>query len=234
MNRLKRHLTVANVLSCLALFVALGSGAAFAATKLGTGQVKAKNIASQAVTNSKIKTQAVTSGKIKNLGINAADLGTGSVTSAKLAKKAVTESKLGTEAVVNSKIAKKAVTESKLGAESVTTGKLGKESVSAEKVSASLYRQLLKNVTYVTETSVNDSNTPKSVTATCPTGKEALGGGVKINGGSTDPKAGVTVSESAPVTSSTNARVGWAASAREVGEEALNWQVVAYAICAEL
>jgi hypothetical protein len=234
---LKRHLTVANVLSCIALFVALGSGAAFAATKvakLGNGQVKTANIANQAVTNPKIKTQAVTSGKIKNLGVLSADLGTGSVINSKIAKKAVTEAKLGTESVVSSKIAKKAVTESKIAAESVSNGKLGKESVTATKIAASFYAQLLKNVTYVTETSVNDSVTSKSVTATCPTGKEVLGGGVKINGASTSPETGVVVSESAPVTSSTNARVGWAASAREVGDEKANWQVVAYVICAEL
>jgi hypothetical protein len=234
-NRFKRHLTVANVLSCIALFVALGSGAAFAATKLAPGQVKARNIASQAVTNAKIKTQAVTSGKIKNSGINSVDLGPGSVTNSKLAKKVVTESKLGTESVVNSKLAKKSVTEAKIAAEAVSNGKLGKEVVTAQKISASLYAQLLKNVTYVTETTVNDSVTAKSVTATCPTGKEVLGGGVKINGASSNPKAGVVVSESAPVTSSTNARVGWVAGGREVGseDETNSWQVVAYAICAE-
>ena len=86
----------------------------------------------------------------------------------------------------------------------------------------------------MTETSVNDSATTKSVTATCPVGKEVLGGGVRINGGSTDPKAGVALSESAPAVSATNARVGWTAGGREIGEEALNWQVVAYAVCAEL
>ena len=76
MKILKRHLTVTNVLSLTALFVAL-AGTAYAAGKLGPGQVKAVNIAPQAVTNSKIKTQAVTSGKIKNSGINAADLAPG-------------------------------------------------------------------------------------------------------------------------------------------------------------
>jgi hypothetical protein len=234
-NRLKRHLTVANALSCIALFVALGSGVAFAAAKLAPNQVKTRNIANQAVTNPKIKTQAVTSGKIKNGNINSVDLGTGSVTNSKLAKKAVTESKLGAESVVNSKLAKKAVTEAKIATGAVTNAKIGKEAVSSEKISTALWGQLLKNVTYVTETSVNDSNTPKSVTATCPTGKEVLGGGVKINGGSADPSAGVTVSESAPVTSATNARVGWSAAAREVGPtETASWQVVAYAICAEL
>ena len=104
--------------------------------------------------------------------------------------------------------------------------------VTSSKVSPTLLAQLLKNVTYVTETSVNDSETSKSVTATCPTGKQAIGGGVRINGGNTD---GVVVpSESAPVTSATNVRVGWIAGGRETVGESASWQVVAYAVCAEL
>jgi hypothetical protein len=233
-NRLKRHLTVANVLSCIALFVALGSGAAFAAGKLGPGQVKAVNIASRAVTNPKIQTQAVTSGKIKNLGVNAADLATGSVINSKIGRKAVTNAKLGTESVGASKLAKKAVGTAALAAGAVTNGKLGEGSISSTKISPSLYVQLLKNVTYVTETSVNDSVVSKSVTATCPPGKEVLGGGVRINGASSSQTTGVVVNESAPVTSATNARVGWSASGREFGDETASWQVVAYAICAEL
>jgi hypothetical protein len=233
-NILKRHLSVANVLSCIALFVALG-GAAYASGKLGPGQVKAVNIANQAVTNPKIKTQAVTSGKIKNSGINAVDIAPGAVVNSKLAKKAVTASKLGTESVEGSKLAKKAVTESKIGPEAVTNGKIGKEAVTSAKISTPLWLQLLKNVTYVTETSVNDSTTAKSITATCPSGKEAIGGGVRINGASSSPKAGVVVSESAPVVAANNARVGWIAGGREIGTEETNsWQVVAYAVCAEL
>jgi hypothetical protein len=233
-NRLKKHLTFANVVSCMALFIALGGGVAVAAGKIGPGAVKATNIAKEAVTNPKLKKQAVTSGKIKDGNVNAVDLGTGSVINSKLAKKAVTNAKLGSESVGTSKLAKKSVTESTIGPEAVSNGKLGKEAVSAAKLSTSLYLQLLKNVTYMTETSVNDSATSKSVTATCPVGKEVLGGGVRINGGSTDPKAGVAPSESAPAVSAANGRVGWTAGGREIGEEPLNWQVVAYAICAEL
>lgn len=230
MNLVKRHLSFANVVSCIALFAALG-GTAFAAMKLQPGQVKAVNIAKQAVTNAKIKTQAVTSGKIKNGGVVAADLGMGSVINSKIANGAVGASKLGKEAVGASALAKKAVTENKLGAEAVSTGKLGNEAVSSAKISSTVWKQLLKNVTYVTETSVNDSEETKSVTATCPTGKEAIGGGVRINS-----PAAVTVlpSESAPVVSATNARVGWIAGGREYTPEAGNWQVVAYAVCAEL
>lgn len=233
MNKLKRHLSVANALSCIALFVALG-GAAYASGKIGPGQVKAVNIANQAVTNAKIKTQAVTSGKIKNSGINAQDLAPGVVINSKLAKKAVTNPKLGTEAVGTSKLAKKAVTANILGPEAVTAGKLGAGSVSAAKVLPSFYLQLLKNVTYVTETSVNDSVTTKSVTALCPVGKEVLGGGVRINGGNASPETGIVVSESAPLVAANNGRVGWSAGGREVGDEKAPWQVVAYAICAEL
>ncbi|HET7444329.1 MAG TPA: hypothetical protein VFJ57_06695 [Solirubrobacterales bacterium] len=230
MKILKRHLTVANVLSCTALFVAL-AGTAYAATKLGPGQVRTVNIASQAVTNSKIKTQAVTSGKIKNLGINAADLGKESVVNSKLAKKVVTNAKLGTEAVSTGKLAKKSVTANILGPEAVSAGKLGNESVSALKLTGTFYHQLLKNVTYVTETSVNDSETEKSVTALCPPGRETIAGGAKIN---SPTSVSVAVSGSYPLVAANNGRVGWIATGHETPTEGGNWQVVAYAVCAEL
>jgi hypothetical protein len=86
----------------------------------------------------------------------------------------------------------------------------------------------------VTETSVNDSATTKTTPATCPVGKEILGGGARINGGGTTPTSGVVINESAPVVSTTNGRIGWVAGGREIGNEEANWQVVAYAICAEL
>lgn len=230
MKILKRHLTVANVLSCTALFVAL-AGTAYAATKLGPGQVKSVNIASQAVTNAKIKTQAVTSGKIKNSGINSVDLGKEAVTNSKLAKKVVTNAKLGTEAVTTGKLAKKAVTANILGPEAVTNGKLGNESVSALKLAGSFYHQLLKNVQYVTETSANDSETEKSVTALCPPGKEAIGGGARIN---SPASVSVAVSGTYPLVAANNGRVGWIGTGHETPIEAGNWQVVAYAVCAEL
>jgi hypothetical protein len=63
------------VISILALFIALG-GSAYAATKIGT-----KNIKNNAITSAKIKNNAVTTAKIKNgavtgAKINAATLGT--------------------------------------------------------------------------------------------------------------------------------------------------------------
>jgi hypothetical protein len=219
-TNLKRHLSVANVLSCVALFVALG-GSAYAAVKLKPNQVKAVNIARQAVTNAKIKTQAVTSGKIKNGGVVNADLGAGAVSGSKLAK----------EAVTSGAIAKKAVTEAKLGPESVGTGKIDNEAVTSAKISAAVWKQLVKNITYVTETSVNDSEDEKTVTASCPSGKEAIGGGARIN---SPASVKVAVNGTYPAVASNNARTGWIATGRETPEEAGNWQIVAYAVCAEL
>jgi hypothetical protein len=226
---LKRHLTVANVLSITALFIALG-GTAFAAVKLQPGQVKSVNIAKQAVTNSKIETQAVTSGKIKNNGIVTADLANGSVRSAKIANGGIGAGKLGKESVLSSNLAKKAVTESKLGAEAVTTGKLGAESVTSAKISSATWHQLLKNVTYVTVTSGPQENVAKTMVALCPSGKEAIGGGFRVTGVNDD----VIANESAPEFNAAGARIGWSASARDLETKAGSWTLLAYAVCAEV
>jgi hypothetical protein len=218
-NKFRRHITVANVLSCTALFVALG-GSAYAATKLSAGQVKAVNIASQAVTNPKIKTQAVTSGKIKNGGINAADLGSGSVINSKIAN----------EAVGSTKLAKKAVTESKLGSEAVTTGKLDNEAVTGGKLATSLWSQLVKNVSYVNSASVTNNEPNKSATAECPSGKQALGGGVRLEGELKE----VATTGSYPYFNG-SLHNGWTGIAHESGAGPYgDWSIVAFAVCAEL
>jgi hypothetical protein len=218
-NSLKRHLSVANVLSCVALFVALG-GTAFAAVKLNAGQVKAVNIAKQAVTNAKIKKQAVTSGKIKNGGVNALDIGAGQVIGEKIA----------TGAVTGKKIAKKAVSPRTIAEEAVTGGKLANEAVTAAKLSPSLYAQLVRNVAYVSAGSASNSEPNKAVTASCPVGKQAISGGVRLEG----ELAEVSVTGSYPVSSGT-LRTGWEAIAHETGTgQAGAWSVVAFAVCAEL
>jgi hypothetical protein len=216
---LKRHLSVANVLSCIALFVALG-GVAYAAVKIPPNAVKARNIARQAVTNPKIKREAVTSGKIRNGSVNAVDLGAGQVTG----------EKLGTGAVTGKKIAKKAVSERTIANEAVTIAKLGKEAVDASKISTSLWEQLVRNVAYESASSASDSEPNKTATANCPKGKEAVGGGVRLEG----ELAEVAVTGSYPL-STGNSRTGWVALAHETGPgEAGNWSVVAFVVCAEL
>lgn len=219
MKSFRKYLSVANVLSVAALFVALG-GSAYAAAKLGAGQVKAVNIAREAVTQQKLRANAVTSGKIADGQVNNRDLANG----------AVSGNKLGKEAVKANKLAKKAVTATAIGPEAVTNAKLGKESVSQAKLAGSLYGQLVKNVSYVTATSGFNANDEKTVTADCPAGKEVVGGGARINGANTK----TVVSETAPALNLAGGHVGWYASGREVKEEGESWSVSAFAICAQL
>jgi hypothetical protein len=209
-NSLKRHLTVANVLSCIALFVAL-SATAVAATKLGTGQVKAVNIATGAVTNPKLKNLGVTSSKIAN----------GTIVTGKLKGASVTAGKLGKEAVTTNKLKKKAVTGATLAAEAVTTGKLA----------SSLYGQLVKNVTYEGIETATTESTEKTAIATCPAGKQAIGGGVRVNGTLKD----VAVTGTQPYLNGT-ARTGWEGFARDVEADAVGgpWSLTVFAVCAEL
>ncbi|HWC49574.1 MAG TPA: hypothetical protein VG448_11890 [Solirubrobacterales bacterium] len=219
MTMLKRHLTVANVLSCIALFVALG-GAAYAAVKIPNNAIKARNIANQAVTNPKIKREAVTSGKIRNGGVNAVDLGAGQVTNEKLA----------TGAVTGKKIAKKAVSERTIADEAVTIGKIGKEAVDASKISTSLWAQLVRNVAYVNTSSITNDEANKTATAECPKGKEAIAGGVRLEGELKE----VAVTGSYPFASGSS-RTGWTGIAHESGPGPYgDWSIVAFAVCAEL
>jgi hypothetical protein len=214
---LKKHLSVANVLSVSALFIALG-GSAYAAVKLRPNQVKTANIAKEAVTQPKLRASAVTSGKIANGQVNNRDLASG----------AVTAGKIKGEAVSAKKLAKKSVIATTLGPEAVTSAKLGKESVSIGKLAPALALSLVKNVTYITETSKFDSLSPKTATAFCPVGKEVLGGGVRINGDNT---------QVIPIESSPNAslHLGWTATAREEAPgTGAEWSVSAFAVCAEL
>jgi hypothetical protein len=217
---LKRHLTVANLISCIALFVALSS-VAYAAAKLGKNQVKAKNIAKEAVTSPKLKKGAVTSAKLAN----------GAVVNGKIANGAVTNGKLANEAVTAGKLAKNAVTANKIGADAVTTGKIGNEAVTSAKLSASLLGQLIRNITYVNALSAENNEGAKSATAFCPVGKQAIGGGARVNGELLE----VAVTGSNPFVAN-NQRTGWSAFARELPDEpgAKIWSVEAFAVCAEL
>ena len=114
MSKLSGHLSYANVIATLALFIAIGTGGAYAASKLAPKSVGAKQLRPGAVTAHKIRKNAVTSPKIK--------------------ARAVKESKLAAGAVSSSKLAASAVTNEKLAASAVSTLKLAAGSVTGEKV----------------------------------------------------------------------------------------------------
>ncbi|HEX5525739.1 MAG TPA: hypothetical protein VFX44_00910 [Solirubrobacterales bacterium] len=65
MKQLRKRLTFSNVVSILALFVALSGATAFAASQLGKNTVGTKQLKKNAVTAAKIKKNAITTAKIK-------------------------------------------------------------------------------------------------------------------------------------------------------------------------
>jgi len=65
MAKLRPRLTYANVIATLALFLALGGGAAFAADQLAQGSVGTKQLKRNAVTGSKVKNGSLSAGDFK-------------------------------------------------------------------------------------------------------------------------------------------------------------------------
>jgi hypothetical protein len=69
LRKLRNRLTYANVVSTIALALAVGGGTAYAATKIGTN-----NIRYHAVTGSKLSNNAVTASKVKNNALSGTDI----------------------------------------------------------------------------------------------------------------------------------------------------------------
>ncbi|HET9763769.1 MAG TPA: hypothetical protein VFR50_09650 [Casimicrobiaceae bacterium] len=213
------------------------SGATYAATTAGKNSVKTKSIAKGAVTTKKLRNGAVTNAKLRNGAVTGAkiagatigssQLANGAVRSEQLGGGVVTEGKLKNGAVTSSKIANNAVGLSQLGPNSVATAKIQDGAVSSSKLASSLLASLAKNVSYVSKASETNATSPKSVTATCPSGKQVVGGGARpVLGTSTES----SLIESTPSLGAEGKRTGWTAT---VAGSAGTFAVEATAICAE-
>jgi hypothetical protein len=112
MKSIRKRLSFANIMSAVAVFIAL-SGIAVAAG-LPKNSVGKKQLKSNAVTTAKIKKNAVTAKKIKK----------NAVTGAKIAGGAVTTAKLGAKAVTGANIADGTITGANVANESLTTEKI--------------------------------------------------------------------------------------------------------------
>jgi hypothetical protein len=111
---MKRSLTYANVVSTVALFLALAGTSAFAVSQLPNKSVGAKALRPGAVTADKIRKNAVTAPKIKAEAVKSGKVAAFAVKEGKLANAAVTNEKLANGAVSTEKIAPEAVTGSQL------------------------------------------------------------------------------------------------------------------------
>jgi hypothetical protein len=229
-KHLKRHLSPATVLSSIALFAALAGGAYAATAMLPNKSVKTRHLAKGVITTQKLRNGAVTAAKIRNGNVIAGKIAPGAVGPLQLLDGGVRSRDLGGGVVTAGKIKNGSVTTEKLAADAVTTGKLSDGAVTAAKLAPSFGAQLVKNVSYVTKASGIIPIDEETLTAECPAGKQVLGGGGRILGGTKK----VALIESAPAINATGSRVGWTASAREYEVEAADWTLEVYAICAEL
>lgn len=100
MKQIRKHITFANVMSSIAVFLVLGGGAAYAAKKIGSNEIKGNSI-----TTGKLKKNAVTASKIKKNSVTVAKIKNGAVTGAKIAAGAVGTAQLATGGVTGEKIA---------------------------------------------------------------------------------------------------------------------------------
>jgi hypothetical protein len=134
-RRFRAHLTYANVIASLALFIALGGGAiaaALAKNSVGTKQLKANAVTAAKIKNSAVNSHklahgAVVAGKLGANSVSSGVLQNGSVLAAKLAKNSVTNSAIAGGVVGTNKLGNGVVTAVKLADGSVTAGKLGPE-----------------------------------------------------------------------------------------------------------
>jgi hypothetical protein len=118
---MRPKLTYANLTSTLALVIAIGTGGAYAASKLPTnsvgefqlrpGAVTAQKIRKSAITAPKIKGEAVKQGKIANGSITAAKMSGGSVANSSLQEGSVSGSKLAPDSVTGDKVQENTLTQ---------------------------------------------------------------------------------------------------------------------------
>ena len=98
MNRIRKHLSFGNVISVIALFVALG-GASYAAVNLPKNSVGPKQIKKRAVRSKHINKNAVSASKIQGNSISSSKIADGTVFSADLADNSVGAAELAGNSV---------------------------------------------------------------------------------------------------------------------------------------
>jgi hypothetical protein len=110
LKQISKRLSYANVVSTLALFLAIGGATAYAVNQLPPKSIGAKQLRPGAVTADKIRKHAVTAPKIEAGAIKNGKIAGGAVKEAKLANGSVSNTKLANEAVSTEKIKGDAVT----------------------------------------------------------------------------------------------------------------------------
>lgn len=111
---MKSKLSYSNVVSTLALFIAISGASAYATSHLAPKSVGEPQLRPGAVTADKIRKNAVTAPKIKEGAIKQGKIANGSITAAKMTLNSIASGSLTANSVTSEKIAADAVTGEKV------------------------------------------------------------------------------------------------------------------------
>ncbi len=220
MKRFRPRLTYANVISSVALFIALG-GAAVAAglprnsvgpRQLKRGAVTAHAIRAKAVRRGKIAPKAVVAGKLGPNAVLPGNLPPGVVSTPKIAAGAVNAEKIRNSVVTTNKLSNDAVTTRKLAEGSVrtqiladgnvTTQKLGEQAVTASKLASGAVNSSKLADRSVTASKLGDGSVtasklaPETLGTVAPLGSRQTERGV-FDVGATNTSGGVETARGA-------------------------------------
>jgi len=196
---IRSKLSFANVVSMMALFIAL-SGIAWAASlprdSVGAAQIKkdavgASEIKKDAVSRSEVKRGAVSTDELKDGGVGAIDVTDGSLAGAEIADGTLALADLGPNSVDGSK-----VVEGSIGGGDVADGSLG-----GGDVAAGTFLGGKVTVQFTQAAADLADGAEASYDVHCPEGQTALGGGQR--GDATDSED-TQVGSSRPIISTTN------------------------------
>jgi len=151
MGRIRRHLSFANVISVIALFVALG-GASYAAVTLPKNSVGPKQIKKNAVRGKHIKKNAVTASKIRGNSVSSPKIADGSVFSADLADNSIGANDLADNSVGSGELADNSV-----GSGEITNGSVARADLAPEATGPRAFARVRADGTLETE---GDGQTP--------------------------------------------------------------------------
>jgi hypothetical protein len=178
LNALRRRLTFANVVSLLALFIALGTGSAYAANTvfstdivdgevkhadLGGNSVTSTNIYNGSVLSAEIHEDAVGGSKVNDESLTAADLATDSVNATEIADASIDSGEIYNDSLFDTDLANGSVRAPEILDGAVATADLANNGVTGGKVA-------------------NNSLTTADVAGTDSNGSISLGAGAVANG----------------------------------------------------
>jgi hypothetical protein len=190
MQWIRSHLSFANAISMIALFVALG-GTSIAAVSLSKNSVGAKQIKKNAVRASEITRNAVGASEIRSNAVAGGDVADGTIGGGDIGDESLGASDLGNDSVGNGELADNSV-----GSGEVIDGSLGKTDLAPGLLDRNVTVQFEQAAAALAD------NASASYDVHCPAGQQAIAGGSR--GDLTDSEYTITTS-SRPIISTTNA-----------------------------